>query len=83
MAIANDYLKDPHATLVVPPGNQSPGDYARVDHVDAKTNQVTVTTDDERELSYDARRLQGVTRSDRGRERAYAGAATRRKWSRQ
>jgi hypothetical protein len=47
------------------------GDYARVDHVDAKTNQVTVTTDDERALSYDARRLQGVTLY-RESERAFA-----------
>src|SRR5207244_13276414 len=37
------------------------GDYARVEHVDAKTNHVTVRTDDERTVSYDPRRLQGVT----------------------
>ncbi len=37
------------------------GDYARVEHVDAKTNQMTVRTDDERAVSYDPRRLQGVT----------------------
>jgi ATP-dependent exoDNAse (exonuclease V) alpha subunit len=37
------------------------GDYARVEHVDAKTNRVTVRTDDDRALSYDPRRLQGVT----------------------
>ncbi len=37
------------------------GDYARVEHVDAKANQVTVRTDDERPVSYDPRRLQGVT----------------------
>jgi conjugative relaxase-like TrwC/TraI family protein len=123
-AIANEYVKDPHATLVVSPDNQSrqelndvihramqreahvdreehripvlvprqeitgadrqwaeryeegdvvrysrgsktlgiePGDYARVEHVDAKANQITVRTDDDRALSYDPRRLQGVT----------------------
>ena len=38
-----------------------PGDYARVERVDAKTNQVTVRTDDERTVNYDPRRLQGVT----------------------
>ena len=37
------------------------GDYARVEHTDAKRNQVTVRTDDERTVSYDPRRLQGVT----------------------
>jgi conjugative relaxase-like TrwC/TraI family protein len=37
------------------------GDYARVEQVDAKANQVTVKTDDDRRLSYDPRRLQGVT----------------------
>jgi conjugative relaxase-like TrwC/TraI family protein len=37
------------------------GDYARVEHVDAKTNQVTVRTDEKRTVSYDPRRLQGVT----------------------
>jgi hypothetical protein len=45
------------------------GDYARVKHLDAKTNQVTVRTDDDRTLSYDPRRLQGVTlyrESERG-----------------
>jgi ATP-dependent exoDNAse (exonuclease V) alpha subunit len=123
-AIANEYVKDPHATLVVSPDNQSrqdlndvihrvmqheghvdreehrvsvlvprqeitgadrqwaeryergdvvrysrgskalgieAGDYARVEHVDAKINQVTVRTVDERTVSYDPRRLQGVT----------------------
>lgn len=123
-AIAKKYIKDPHATLVVSPDNQSrqdlngvihramrreghvdreehhvsvlvprqeitgadrqwaeryepadvvrysrgskalgieAGDYVRVEHVDAKTNQVTVRTDDERTVSYDPRRLQGVT----------------------
>lgn len=133
-AIANEYAKDPHATLVVSPDNQSrqdlndvihrtmqreghvdhdehrapvlvprqeitgadrqwaeryeegdvvrysrgsktlgiqAGDYARVEHVDAKTNQVTVRTDDERTLSYDPRRLQGVTLY-RETERAFA-----------
>ena len=37
------------------------GDYGRVEHADAKTNQFTVRTDDERTVSYDPRRLQGVT----------------------
>src|SRR5262249_2517962 len=37
------------------------GDYARVERGDAKANQITVKTDDERRLSYDPRRLQGVT----------------------
>jgi hypothetical protein len=37
------------------------GDYARVERVGAKTNQVTVRTDDERTVMYDPRRLQGVT----------------------
>jgi ATP-dependent exoDNAse (exonuclease V) alpha subunit len=123
-AIANEYVKDPQATLVVSPDNQSrqdlnnvihramqreghvdrdehrtpvlaprqeitgadrqwaeryeqgdvirysrgskalgieAGDYARVDGVDTKNNQVTVRTDDERAVSYDPRRLQGVT----------------------
>jgi conjugative relaxase-like TrwC/TraI family protein len=133
-AIANEYVKDPHATLVVSPDNQSrqelndvihramqreghvdreehrtpmlvprqeitgadrqwaeryeegdvvrysrgsktlgiePGDYARVEHVDAKANQLTVKTDDDRRFSYDARRLQGVTLY-REAERAFA-----------
>ena len=47
------------------------GDYARVEHVDAKTNQVTVRTDDDRAVSYDPRRLQGVTLY-RETERAFA-----------
>lgn len=47
------------------------GDYGRVEHVDAKTNQVTVKTDDERAVSYDPRRLQGVTLY-RETERAFA-----------
>ena len=47
------------------------GDYARVEHVDAKSNQVTVKTDDERTVSYDPRRLQGVTLY-RETERAFA-----------
>jgi ATP-dependent exoDNAse (exonuclease V) alpha subunit len=122
-AIANEYGKDPHATLVVSPDNQSrqdlndaihramqreghvdhaehrtpvlvprqeitgadrqwaqryevgdvvrysrgskaigieAGDYARVERVDANTNRVAVRTDDERTVSYDPRRLQGV-----------------------
>jgi ATP-dependent exoDNAse (exonuclease V) alpha subunit len=123
-AIANEYVKDPQATLVVSPDNQSrqdlndvihramqregyvdrdehrtpvlaprqeitgadrqwaeryeqgdvirygrgskalgidAGDYAHVEGVDTKNNQVTVRTDDERAVSYDPRRLQGVT----------------------
>jgi len=133
-AIANEYVKDPHSTLVVSPDNQSrqvlndvihramqhdgqigrdehqttvlsprqeitgadrqcaeryeegdvvrysrgskalgieAGDYARVEQVDAKANQVTVKTDDDRRLSYDPRRLQGVTLY-RETERAFA-----------
>ena len=133
-AIANEYVKDPHATLVVSPDNQSrqdlndvihramqreghvdraghcmpvlvsrrditgadrqwaeryetgdvvrysrgskalgieAGDYARVERVDAKANQVTVKTGDDRALSYDPRRLQGVTLY-RETERAFA-----------
>jgi conjugative relaxase-like TrwC/TraI family protein len=123
-AIASEYVKDAHATLVVSPDNQSrqdlndvihrtmqregqvdrhehhvsvlvprhditgadrqwaeryevgdvvrygrgsktlgieAGKYARVESVDAKKNQVTVRTDDERTVAYDPRRLQGVT----------------------
>jgi len=123
-AIANEYVKDPQATLVVSPDNQSrqdlndaihrgmqraghvdrdehqtpilaprqeitgadrqwaeryeqgdvirysrgsktlgieAGEYARVEGVDTKNNQVTVRTDEERAVSYDPRRLQGVT----------------------
>jgi len=37
------------------------GDYARVEHLDTRTNHVTVRTDYERTVSYDPRRLQGVT----------------------
>jgi hypothetical protein len=47
------------------------GDYARVEHVDGKTNQVTVRTDDDRAVRYDPRRLQGVTLHREG-ERAFA-----------
>jgi ATP-dependent exoDNAse (exonuclease V) alpha subunit len=47
------------------------GEYARVDHVDAKTNQVTVRKDDDRIVSYYPRRLQGVTLY-RESERAFA-----------
>jgi ATP-dependent exoDNAse (exonuclease V) alpha subunit len=47
------------------------GEYARVDHVDAKTNQVTVRKDDDRVVSYDPRRLQGATLY-REAERAFA-----------
>jgi ATP-dependent exoDNAse (exonuclease V) alpha subunit len=133
-AIANGYVKNPQATLVVSPDNQSrqdlndgihramqregrvdrhehhvsvlvprqditgadrqwaeryepgdvvrysrgskvhgieAGDYARVERVDAKTNEVTVRTDDERTVNYDPRRLQGVTLY-RETERAFA-----------
>ena len=133
-AIANEYAKDPHSTLVVSPDNQSRqdpndvihramqreghvgrdehqttvlsprqeitgadrqcaeryeegdvlrysrgskalgiarGDYARVEQVDGKANQVTVKTDDDRRLTYDPRRLQGVTLY-RETERAFA-----------
>jgi ATP-dependent exoDNAse (exonuclease V) alpha subunit len=133
-AIANEYVKDPQATLVVSPDNQSrqdlndvihramqreghvdrhehrtvvlaprqeitsadrqwaeryeegdivrysrgskalgieAGDYARVERVDAKANQVTVRTHEDRTLSYDPRRLQGVTLYREG-ERAFA-----------
>ena len=133
-AIANEYVKDPHATLVVSPDNQSrqdlndvihramqreghvgrdeyqttvlsprqevtgadrqcaeryeegdvvrysrgskslgiePGEYARVEQVDMKANQVTIRTDDDRRLSYDPQRLQGVTLS-RETERTFA-----------
>ena len=37
------------------------GDYARVERADAKTNQVTVRTDDDSTVTYYPRRLQGVT----------------------
>jgi ATP-dependent exoDNAse (exonuclease V) alpha subunit len=47
----------------------------RVERVDAKANQVTVRTDDHRTLSYDPRRLQGVTLYREG-ERAF-GAGDR------
>jgi conjugative relaxase-like TrwC/TraI family protein len=133
-AIANEYVEDPHATLVVSPDNQSrqdlndvihramqregyvdheehqvsvlvprqevtgadrqwagryeagdvvrysrgskalgvqAGDYARVEQVDAKDNRLTVTTDEENKVSYDPRRLQGVTLY-RETERAFA-----------
>ena len=133
-AIANEYAKDPHSTLVVSPDNRSrqdlndvihramqregqvsrdehqttvlsprqeitgadrqcaeryeegdvvrysrgskalgiePGNYARIERVDAKANQLTVTTDDDRRFSYDPRRLQGVTLY-REAERAFA-----------
>jgi ATP-dependent exoDNAse (exonuclease V) alpha subunit len=123
-AIANEYIKDPHATLVVSPDNQSRqdlndaihrtmqreghvdraehrtpvlvprqettgadrqwaeryevgdvvrysrgskalgiegGDYARVERVDAKENQLTVRTDDGNTVTYDPHRLQRVT----------------------
>jgi ATP-dependent exoDNAse (exonuclease V) alpha subunit len=47
------------------------GDYARVEQVDAKANLVTIRTDDDRALSYDPRRLQGVILYREG-ERAFA-----------
>ena len=47
------------------------GDYARVERVDAKANEVTVTTDDQRRVTYDPRRLQGVSLY-RETERAFA-----------
>ena len=37
------------------------GDYVRVEEVDAKENRITVSTDDGRSVTYDPRRLQGVT----------------------
>lgn len=124
VAVANEYVKDPQATLVVSPDNQSrqelndvihqvmqreghvdrheestsvlvprqevtgadrqwagryeagdvvrysrgsqalgidAGEYARVERVDAKDNQLTVRTDDGHAATYDPRRLQGVT----------------------
>jgi hypothetical protein len=48
-----------------------PGNYARVEQVDATRNQMTVRTDDNRTVSYDPRRLQGVT-IYRESERAFA-----------
>jgi conjugative relaxase-like TrwC/TraI family protein len=47
------------------------GEYARVERVDSTTNQVTVRTDDDRTVSYDPRRLHGVTLYREG-ERAFA-----------
>lgn len=47
------------------------GDYARVEQVEPKTNQVKVRTDDKRIVSYDPRRLEGVTLY-RETERAFA-----------
>jgi hypothetical protein len=47
------------------------GDYARVERVDAKSNQVIIRTDADGALSYDPRRLQGVTLY-RETERAFA-----------
>ena len=38
-----------------------PGEYARVSHVDRETNTLTVKRSSGEELSYDPRRLQGVT----------------------
>src|SRR5262245_51972961 len=133
-AIGNEYVKNPHGTLVVSPDNQSrqdlnevihramqgegrvgrdehqttvlsprkeitgtdrqwaaryeegdvvryshgskalgigAGDYARVEQVDAKANHITVRTDNDRAVSYDPRRLQGVTLY-RETERAFA-----------
>jgi ATP-dependent exoDNAse (exonuclease V) alpha subunit len=37
------------------------GEYARVEHVDKKQNQITVARENGEEISYDPRRLQGVT----------------------
>lgn len=37
------------------------GDYARVEHVDARENRLTVRTDAGHHVTYDPRRLQGVT----------------------
>ena len=37
------------------------GEYARVEHVTARENQVTVTRDNGERVTYDPRRLQGVT----------------------
>ena len=39
----------------------APGEYARVESVDEKQNQVTVERENGQRLSYDPRRLQGVT----------------------
>jgi hypothetical protein len=47
------------------------GDYTRVEEVDAKENRITVRTDDGRGVTYDPRRLQGVT-VYRDAERAFA-----------
>ncbi len=49
------------------------GDYARVERADAKNNEVTVRTDNGRTVTYDPRRLQGVT-VYRETERAFAAA---------
>src|SRR5579859_1904971 len=38
-----------------------PGEYTRVEHVDRKQNQITVERENGEEVSYDPRRLQGVT----------------------
>jgi hypothetical protein len=38
-----------------------PGDYARVEQVDAKDNRLTVRTDEGSTVTYDPRRLEGVT----------------------
>ena len=128
-AIAQEYIRDPHGTLVVSPDNQSrqdvndvirramqrerhvdpaehrvrvlvprqditgadrqwaerydagevlryskgsnamglnAGDYARVEQVDARNNRITVSKDDGRRVTYDPRRLQGVTLYPRG-----------------
>jgi hypothetical protein len=47
------------------------GDYARVERVDAKENQLTARTDDGNTVTYDPHRLQGVTLY-RETERAFA-----------
>jgi conjugative relaxase-like TrwC/TraI family protein len=38
-----------------------PGEYARVTHVDPKHNQITIERENGEEITYDPRRLQGVT----------------------
>jgi conjugative relaxase-like TrwC/TraI family protein len=47
------------------------GEYARVEHVDKKQNQITVARENGEEINYDPRRLQGVTLY-REKERSFA-----------
>ena len=47
------------------------GEYARVEHVDPSRNQLTVTRESGEQVTYDPRRLQGVT-VYRERERAFS-----------